>query len=66
MHKTSCIFYLSHLVISTMELTTTDSTEMTDKTTTIGGNKVHLRNYNNTPKTKLITVNVLHLAVYSI
>lgn len=35
-----------------MELTTIDSTEMTDKTTTIGGNKVHLRNYNNTPKNK--------------
>lgn len=49
-----------------MELTTTGSTKMTDKTTTIGGNKVHLRNYNNNPKTKLITVNLLHLAVYSI
>lgn len=33
---------MSHLVISTMELTTTGITKMTDKTTTIGGNKVHL------------------------
>lgn len=49
-----------------MELRTTGSTKMTDKTTTIGGNKVHLRNYNDNPKTKLITVNVLHLAVYFI